>query len=371
MKNFKLGTKEDYQQFLEALYEAVPDVILTTNAAGTIQFCNNSVKAMFKYTPEELFEKNISTLLSQRFAQENSQRISAYISGDCDSELNTSRRIEGRNQDGTIFPISLTAAEVFFNNVRYFTYIIRDIQHIVLTEQELEKRTTELARSNAALQNFAAIASHDLQAPLRTINSHVDGILSVTNCRLSSTSKDRLRRIGSACRRMRDLTDGLLALSRANNEIKEFGPVAIHEILDELVCDLATIVAEVKATITRGKLPIVIGNKGQLRQLLQNLLTNAIKFRHPNTAPVIHISATSNAKECTISVSDNGIGVDGKHHQSIFEMFRKLHSRSEYQGSGIGLALCKTIIERHGGTIWMTSNEGGGSCFSFTLPLAN
>ena len=231
---------------------------------------------------------------------------------------------------------------------------------------ELERHAEALARSNAELQQFAYVASHDLQEPLRTISSYVQLLARRYKSQLDS---DALEFIGFAVegtRRMQNLINDLLSLSRVGTRGRELEPTDCGEALKESLANLQAALNESGAEVVCDPLPTVLADKPQLMQLFQNLVGNAIKF-HSGNAPKIHISCQPNGKECTIAVRDNGIGIDPRHAERIFQVFQRLHDREKYPGTGIGLAICKKIVERHGGRIWVESQPGEGATFLFNL----
>lgn len=364
-----LPTLADRSHFLESLYAAVPDVILTINEEGAIETCNNSVLEMFGYTTSEITGKNLSSLFAEPYRIEYESQIAETIGSGKSDFLRVSRRIEGQRKNSSVFPISFTAAEVSQlprQNRKLFAFVIRDITKILHTEIELEKLTRNLARSNAELKQFAAVVSHDLQAPLRTISAF-SGLIARRAHGLDEDAKDKLGRIIKAAERMRALTSNLLELAQVSEKPPQFEWVELKDVYEEVVSDLSALITESGATLSRNPLPRVFGDKRQLRQLLQNLIGNSIKFRRTGVAPEIYVSALEENPLCTISVSDNGISIEPKHRERIFGIFQRLHSTGEYPGSGIGLAICKKIVERHGGSIWVDTKEGPGSHFSFTL----
>lgn len=236
-------------------------------------------------------------------------------------------------------------------------------------ERRVAKRTRELERSNEELEQFAYVASHDLQEPLRMVSSYL-GLLRQRY--LGKLDKDADEFIGYALDgsdRMHRLIHDLLAYSRVQTKAQPFQQVPCDALLDEVLTNLQVAISESKVGIHRQPLPTVHGDPTQLTQLLQNLLSNAIKFRG-DQPPEIWIQAKSDNGTWTFSIRDNGIGIDPRHFDRIFVIFQRLHTRQKYPGTGIGLSICKKIVERHGGRIWLTSAAGQGTTFFFTLPKA-
>lgn len=254
-------------------------------------------------------------------------------------------------------------AKVFFDDDGRPTHLIGI--NVDITEQKEIRE--ELARSNADLERFAYVASHDLQEPLRMVGSYVQLLAKRYRGKLDSDADEFIAYAVDGVKRMQQLINDLLLVSRVGTRGQPFREVAIDRALDEALENLAASVAESAATVTRDPLPTVHGDPAQIIQLLQNLLGNAIKFR-TKEAPRIHVGARLADGMWLISVRDNGIGIDPKFHDRLFVIFQRLHSASEYPGTGIGLAVCKKIVERHGGKIWVESEAGKGSTFLFTLP---
>ncbi len=235
-------------------------------------------------------------------------------------------------------------------------------------EIELRHTSSDLARSNADLQQFAYVASHDLFEPLRMVSSFLQLLRERARGKLDKPSEEFIDFALDGAHRMKALIDDLLAYSRVDIRRRALEPVSCEEVFNTVSVNLKVAIEETGAVITHEPLPTVRGDLVQLTQVIQNLVGNAIKF-HGQAAPRIHVSAHQKEGEWVFSVRDNGIGIDPKHFNRIFEIFQRLHTRHEYAGTGMGLAICKRIIERHGGKIWVESTPGKGSTFHFTLPV--
>lgn len=238
-----------------------------------------------------------------------------------------------------------------------------------LTEQngQLEQLNEELGRSNVELEQFAYIASHDLQSPLQTIITSAD--LLRLKYSLDANADRYINQIVDASMRMSQLIQDLLAYSRAGTDTIEFQPTDCKVVLEEALANLDEAISSSGASITYGELPTVMAEGTQLMRLFQNLISNAIKFRHPSVPAKIKITAEAqNDGKWIIAVRDNGIGIEPQHFERIFEIFQRLHSSKQYPGTGIGMSICKKIVERHGGRIWLESQLGVGTSFYFTIP---
>ncbi|MBD2328123.1 ATP-binding protein [Alkalinema sp. FACHB-956] len=236
-------------------------------------------------------------------------------------------------------------------------------------EAELRDLTERLERSNKELESFAYVSSHDLQEPLRKIQAFGDRLKSRAGDLLDEKSQDYLQRMLSAANRAQILIDNLLTFSRITTKIQPFTAVNLREVIDGVLSDLEIRIETVGGTVEVGELPVIEADAQQMRQLFQNLLGNALKFCREGVPPVVTITATVESNKVKIAVADNGIGFEEKYRDRIFEVFQRLHGRSEYEGTGIGLSICRKIVERHGGKIVPYSQPGAGATFVMTLPL--
>jgi len=258
------------------------------------------------------------------------------------------------------------------NLPRIILLAIEDITARRLTEWRLAEQHRELERSNAALDEFASVASHDLQEPVRKILSFGDLLNTSAGQALDGDAREYLTRMLGAAARMRTLISDLLLYSQVTTRVQPFVRTDLAGIAREVIADLETSIADSGGRVEIGDLPVIEADALQMRQLLQNLLGNAIKYRRKDAPPVVRLNCSSppaGGADCTITVTDNGIGFNEKHAAKIFGMFVRLHGRAEYEGSGIGLAICRKIVERHGGTIAATSTAGQGATFTVTLPV--
>ena len=233
--------------------------------------------------------------------------------------------------------------------------------------RELEQKAAELSRSNDELQQFAYVASHDLQEPLRMISSYTQLLGRRYGDRFDENAKEFMGFIVEGAGRMKQLIEDLLAYSRVGTKGREFRAFSAESAFEKALANLRTTAERAGADVTHDRLPVITGDEGQLAQVFQNLIGNAIKFRG-DEAPRIHVSSRFADGEWVFAVRDNGIGFDAQYADRIFLVFQRLHNRSEYPGTGIGLAICKKIVDRHGGRIWVDSRPGTGSTFFFSIP---
>jgi len=234
-------------------------------------------------------------------------------------------------------------------------------------EDELQETLIKLKRSNSELEQFAYVASHDLQEPLRMISSFLQLLQMRYSGQLDSDADEFINFAVEGAKRMQNLIQDLLAYSRVTTKGNEFKDIKMEEALEQALVNLKMSIEENNANITHDPLPIITADYSQMIQLLQNLIGNSIKYRS-DKIPEIHISAQEKDNDWIFSVEDNGIGIDPQYSDQVFQIFKRLHTNEEYKGTGIGLAITKRIIERHNGNIWVESEPGKGSTFHFTIP---
>ena len=358
---------EDALRESEDLYRDLVErsqyLICTHDLQGQILSVNQEGVKLLGYNKRDLLNKNIRDLLEARSGDE----FAAYL-----DTIQKYRVAKG------LFRIRTADGEYriweYHNTLRtegVVSPVVRAIAHDITerkgVEKALKKKTEELARSNEDLEQFAYVASHDLQEPLRTVTSYVQLLSKRYEGKLDSDADEFIRFAADGAIRMWKLVNDLLAYSRVGTRGKEFSPTDSQEVLAQSVDDLKVAIEENGALVTHDPLPMVMADRPQLGQLFQNLIGNAIKFRG-SEPPRIHISASRNGNGWTFSVRDNGIGIAAEYAERIFVIFQRLHSRQEYAGTGIGLAICKKIVERHGGRIWVESEVGKGATFHFILP---
>jgi light-regulated signal transduction histidine kinase (bacteriophytochrome) len=270
---------------------------------------------------------------------------------------------EAFSKGNSLLPEMLSPFEM---SHRGFQEVSSNLQRL---NQTLAQRVAELGRANTDLERFAYLASHDLQEPLRMISAFAQLLSERYSGRLDPDADEFIAFMVDSANRMRDLINGLLSFSRVQTQGKPLTPVPAEEAFRRALANLQVTITESQAQISHDPLPLVLADPTQLMQVFQNLIANAIKFCSQQV-PTVHVSAQPADSEWLFSVQDNGIGIDPQFHHRIFEIFQRLHGRTEYSGTGMGLALCQRIVERHGGRIWVESALGQGATFYFTLPLA-
>jgi PAS domain S-box-containing protein len=346
------------------LFETAQDGILILEAeTGRINDVNPFFIQMLGYSHEEFLGKKLweiglfkDIVSSQNAFSELQEK--GYIRYE-DLPLETK---DGRNID-----VEFVSNVYLVNGNKVIQCNIRDITRRKNTEKELRHLTDELKRSNEDLQQFAYAASHDLQEPLRGIEGFTKLLEKHYKGKLDGKADEFIDHIIDDTKRMQMLIKDLLEYSRVSTQGIVFRPTNCSVALEEAIYNLRTAVKESNVELTYDLLPTVTADASQLSRLFQNLIGNAIKFRG-NKPLKIHISAEQKGDEWVFPIKDNSIGIEPKFFERIFSVFQRLHTRNEYKGTGIGLAVCKKIVERHGGRIWVESEPGKGSTFYFTIP---
>jgi signal transduction histidine kinase len=236
------------------------------------------------------------------------------------------------------------------------------------TQDELERKAKDLVRSNTELEQFAYVAAHDLRQPLVVVGGYINRLRRICKDKLDPDADSLIRYASDATTRMEALINALLAYARVGTKTKDLKLIDYNDMVECATTNLQAEIERSRAIVTHDQLPTTLGDNIQVVQLFQNLISNSIKFRREKP-PRVHISTEHREKEWVISIYDNGIGIDPKHLNCIFDIFQRAHSSAEHPGNGIGLAICKKIVENHGGRIWVESTQGKGSTFKFTIPI--
>jgi PAS domain S-box-containing protein len=348
------------------LLEAAPDAMVVVNQGGEIVLLNLQAEKQFGYRRNELLGQKVKNIIPEGFAERLIADGLRSAEDALAQQIGTGIELSGRRKDRTEFPIELMLSPLAGAEEILVTAAIRDISVRKAAEADLLHKVEELNRSNEELEQFAYIASHDLQEPMRMVASYTQLLSRRYKGKLDSDADEFIAFAVDGATRMQRLIQDLLAYSRVGTKGKELLNTSSEDALRHALSNLRGAVEESGALVTHDPLPEVLADEMQLIQLFQNLVGNAIKYQNGGT-PKIHIGALNGGKQYKFSVRDNGLGIDPQYFERIFGMFQRLHKREEFAGTGIGLAICKKIVERHGGQISVESQPGIGSTFRFDL----
>jgi PAS domain S-box-containing protein len=354
----KITVSRDY---VDNILRSMNDTLIVVSPEGTIQSLNAAASKLLGYHEKELIGQPFGRILKN----DDSPVIDDLVrKGNISYAEKTYL-----SKDGGQIPVLFSAATMCSRDeqIRGFVFVASDITERKRVEAKLKQTLAELVRSNAELQHFFYVASHDLQEPLRMVVSYVQLLQRRYQGKLDTDADEYIAYAVDGTIRIKSLINDLLAYSRVGTRGRTFEPTECQAVVDQALTNLQVAIEERGAKITIDPLPMVMADGSQFAQLFQNLIGNAIKF-HGENPPHVHIMAQQKENEWEFSVIDNGIGIAPEFSRRIFEVFKRLHTRKEYPGTGIGLAICKKIVERHGGRIWVEAESGKGSTFHFTIP---
>jgi PAS domain S-box-containing protein len=350
---------------LAAIVDSSDDAIYSYGLDGTIWTWNAGAEQLLGYSAAGIIGSPVSRLIPLDFVVEADKMRQQVLAGERAPHRDTVRL----HANGELVDVSFALSPVRRDAVTVigFSAIGRDIDERRHLERERDDLLAELRRSNVDLEQFAAVASHDLSEPLRVIVGMLQLLERHLGTELDDQAKDLMGRTVTATIRMRGLIDDLLRYSRLGRGVPDVTQVSLGDVIDRVAATLQSMVAESAAELDYQHLPTVMGDRQGLEHVFQNLIANALKFRGVD-APVIQIMARREPGAWHVSVIDNGIGIRPQHAARVFELFKRLHSRDAYEGTGIGLAICARLVTRWGGRIWVEPREGTGTVVTFTIP---
>ncbi len=361
-------TEERGRVALTAVVDNVFDGIITIGEHGLINSFNAACTRLFGYAPEEVIGKELKMLMPPPYQVEHDGYLRNYLDTGTAKIIGTpGREVAGLRKDGTVFPLDLSITSFTLDGTRYFTGCMRDITQQQAALAEREKLLARLTQSNVELERFAYVASHDMQEPVRMMVSFSQLLEQEYAGVLDQDGKEYLKIIGSSALRMRSMIRDLMDYARLDGERQNFTAVDLCQELAAVEENLHQLISETGAVITCDKLPLVHGSAVQIMRLLQNLTINAIKYQPARQAPCLHLGVADQRGQSIFHLQDNGIGIKSAFIDEIFQPFRRLHTWEAIQGSGLGLSVCRKIVEAHGGRIWASSVPGEGTKISFTL----
>jgi PAS domain S-box-containing protein len=377
--------RENEARFRSTIAEAVTAMLLV-DEQGRIKLANDEAGRVFGYHSDELVGQSVEILVPERFRNGHPSLRAGFLRNPQARRMGAGRELFGVRQDGTEIAVEVGLSPITMEDGMNVLGTVIDIserkrlQDAQLELQQLlakaaqaraerlSRTNDELEQANSQLKQFASVASHDLQEPLRKMGSFCELLSQKYHGRLDADADRYINYIIDGANRMRALINDLLQLSRIGSQAMKFEPTDLNYVVDCAVDNLAVSVRESGAVVTRDALPTIPAHAEQLTQLFQNLIGNAIKFQRPGVPPAVHVAVRPDGTDWILSVRDNGIGIEAQYHDKIFAIFQRLHAQSEYAGTGIGLAICAKIVERHGGRISVESEIGSGSVFSVRIP---
>ena len=357
---------------LRIIVENSYDAFISLDWQWRISEWNLQAEKTFGISRAEALGQSLAMIVPHHLRKQYSREVEGFFRKNKGTILRKTNEITAVHRDGHEFPIEIAIFRIKEEIDDTFCAFVRDITQIKQLNEELERRvqerTAELTTSNEELRQFAKIASHDLQEPLRAVQGFADLLLESSEGKLDKDAQEFVGYILDGTQRMQQLIQAVLSHSSIHRE--EEGEVHVTDcngVIEEVLANLSVSIKDSGTRLEVDNLPHVAVERSQLIQLFQNLISNAMKYRGEAT-PRIYISAERSVDEWLFSVRDNGIGIDPKYSNKIFDMFARLHGKTEYSGTGMGLAICKKIVTSHGGKIWVESEPGEGSIFLFTLP---
>jgi PAS domain S-box-containing protein len=361
--------KNPADSFFRSLLQAAPDGILVCDDTGTITQANDQCHKIFGYKGESLIGQKIEVLVPDYIRPKHASLRDGFFANPHRRPMGIGLDLLGKRQNGDTVPVEISLSPVEVDGGSCVIAVVRDVTEARRIDRELKINNEKLRRSNEELEHFAYVASHDLQEPLRMVGGYAQLLQRRYGDKLDADGQEFIAYTVDGVRRMEALINDLLMYSRLSTKGQAFTPVNCMEVLKQVKANLANAIQEARAKIEVESLPFVMGDSVQLIQLFQNLISNSLKFRRPDIPPEVRVSAKREESYWHFQVADNGIGIEPQYAEKIFVIFQRLHSRKEYTGTGIGLAVCKKVVERHSGKIWVESTLGEGATFHFLLPV--
>ena len=367
---------------LHATMEAAPTGMLVASDSGEIIFVNGALLTMCDWEHSALIGQPVEVLVPEPLRSMHVDHRRQFLLQPERRQMETSRTLFARRRDGSEFPVEIGLSPLQLAEGPCVLAAVVDITRRWQAEQERqrnmdalaeevrlrERSETQLRRSNEDLQQFAYVASHDLQEPLRAVAGYCELLGQIYTEQLDDEGRDFLKHAVDGAHRMQALIADLLDYSRVGSRGRRFVELDSRQLFDEAVSNLSAAISDAEATVTCDDLPVIVGDRSQLMRVFQNLIGNALKFRGDRPS-IIHVGARRQGDEWVFEIRDNGIGIAEEYQERIFIIFQRLHTRTKYSGTGMGLAICKRIIDLHDGWIRVSSTPGEGSVFTFAIPI--
>lgn len=372
--NSRFSDPDLYEDMLHSIIDLCADAIISINQSQEITLFNQGAEEIFGYGADEILGQPLSVLLPPESRGSHGEHLRTFSQAENPSRRMGQRgEIYGMRKCGEVFPAEASISKQKISGDWIFTAVLRDVTEQRRVEEELTRANRELQRSNSDLENFAAVASHDLQEPLRKIQAFGERLESKFGQSLPERGQDYLGRMQNAAGRMSDLIQDLLEFSRVTTRAQPFEWISLGEIARRVCSDLEVQIERTRGRVDVGELPELAADPLQIRLLFQNLIGNGLKFHRQGVPPVVSVNAELREEDglrvCDLIIEDNGVGFDEKYLDRIFEVFQRLHGRGVYEGTGMGLAIARKIVERHDGSITAKSEPEKGTKFIITLPV--
>lgn len=359
---------KDSEEHIQTLFRVAPEAVIVIDEEGKITSWNPRAETIFGWTANEVIGKYLyEIIIPERFREAHQKGMQRFMKTKEGPVLNKPLELPAIRKDNMEFDAGISISPMVVKGRYFFVGFVSDISYRKKSEAIIAQKSEELLRSNKELEQFAYVASHDLQEPLRMVTSFLQLLEKQLGGELDKDSKEFLDFAVDGARRMKIMIDDLLVYSKMLTKKIVLEKTDIGKLLQNAIGNLQESISKSGAKIICGKMPVSSVDTIKTTRLFQNLIVNAIKFRKKNVAPVVEIYCEEHNGEHLFFVKDNGIGIKKIYYDKIFGIFQRLNAKEEYPGTGIGLAECKKIVELHGGKIWVESEEGKGATFCFTI----
>lgn len=367
-KNSQKAFSEEKERF-EALFKYANEGIIVIDRRGVINMANPSVQELFGYQVDEILGVEIEQLIPSRFKEVHKAHRESYNQNPRSRQMGEGYELYGMDRDGREFPVEVSLSYFILNGQLNIIAFIIDVTERKKNEEAIKIANEELKRSNEELEQFAYVASHDLQEPLRMVSSYTKLLSERYQAQLDQEGNEFIQYVINGTERMKILCNNLVEYSRVGTQKAPFHQVSMKEVVDKALQNLQATINEQRAEVNvSSELPTIYGDQSQLIRLMQNLIGNAVKYRKKDVVPIVNIDVEESDRGFIFSIQDNGIGMDPKFKERVFMIFQSLHKQNAYEGAGMGLAICKKIVERHGGEIWFDSANDHGTTFYVFMP---